>query len=335
MIWLTWRQFRTHLLVAAAALAAAAVYVVVSGLRLRNGFHDLPADCAGLCPDANRLIGHYRNPYWVGSALVLLAPALIGAFWGAPMIARELETGTYRMVWNQGVRRSRWLAVKLLVTVAAAMLATGLLSLLVSWFTAPLDRLNHDRFQPLMFDVRGVVPLGYAAFAVALGACLGLFLRRTVAAMALTLAVFTAVQVLVPLVVREHYRAAAHTRISLSSETLGSARSFGFTGDRLGADSPMIASFDLPDGWVLTGNEPQPVRDRTGRALTLGTQPCPATNGNPPDRTCLSQADLSVDVDYQPADRYWPFQWIETAIYLALTAALAALTTWGLHRRLG
>ncbi|OKJ00972.1 ABC transporter permease subunit [Kitasatospora sp. CB01950] len=335
MIWLTWRQFRAQFLAAAAVLAAATGYLVIVGLQLHSGFDNLPADCDGLCPGAGRLIGRYRNPYYIGSALVLLAPALIGAFWGAPMIARELETGTHRLIWNQGVRRGRWLAAKLLVTAAAAMLVTGLLSLLVSWFADPLDRLNQDRFQPLMFDVRGLVPLGYAAFAVALGACAGLFLRRTTAAMAVTLAVFTAVQVLMPLAVRPHLRPAVHSEVALNATTLGTARMFGFSGDTLGPDSPMIASLDIPDGWVLTGNEPQAVRHADGRAVTFGTQPCRAEAGGPATRECLAQADLHIAVDYQPADRYWPFQWIETAIYLALTAALAALTTWGLRRRLG
>ncbi|MFJ5927230.1 ABC transporter permease subunit [Kitasatospora sp. NPDC092948] len=335
MIWLTWRQFRTQLLVTAAALAVATVYLVVVGLQLHSGFRDLPADCAGACPEVNRLIGHYRNPYFVGGALVLLAPALIGAFWGAPLIARELEAGTHRMVWNQSVGRGRWLAVKLLVTCAAAMATAGLLSLLVTWFVGPMDRLNQDRFHPLLFDVRGLVPLGYAAFAVALGVCAGLFLRRTVAAMAVTLAVFTAVQVLMPQFVRPHLQPAIHTQVPLNTTSLGTAGMFGFSGGVGDGDSPMVASLDIPNGWVLTGVEPQPVLDASGRALTLHTQPCPSAANAPAERDCLAKADLHIAVDYQPADRYWPFQWIETAIYLALAAALAALTSWGLRRRLG
>ena len=40
-------------------------------------------------------------------------PALIGAFWGAPLITREFEAGTFRLAWNQSVTRARWLAIKL------------------------------------------------------------------------------------------------------------------------------------------------------------------------------------------------------------------------------
>jgi len=45
-------------------------------------------------------------------AQALATPALLGIFWGAPLIARELETGTCRLAWNQSVTRTRWLTVK-------------------------------------------------------------------------------------------------------------------------------------------------------------------------------------------------------------------------------
>ena len=52
--------------------------------------------------------------------LVLVVPALIGMFWGAPLIAHELETGTFRLAWTQSVSRRRWLLVKMgLVGLAA------------------------------------------------------------------------------------------------------------------------------------------------------------------------------------------------------------------------
>jgi len=40
--------------------------------------------------------------------LVVAVPGLIGIFWGAPLVARELETGTYRLAWTQSVTRKRW-----------------------------------------------------------------------------------------------------------------------------------------------------------------------------------------------------------------------------------
>ena len=45
-----------------------------------------------------------------------VVPAVVGAFWGAPLVARELEAGTHRLAWNQAVTRTRWLTTKLAVT---------------------------------------------------------------------------------------------------------------------------------------------------------------------------------------------------------------------------
>ena len=87
---------------------------------------------------------------------MLVVPALIGMFWGAPLIARELETGTYRLAWTQGVTRKRWLAVKLGLVGLASMAVAGLLSLMVTWWSSPLDRVNADPFT--LFDQRGIVP---------------------------------------------------------------------------------------------------------------------------------------------------------------------------------
>ena len=135
-------------------------------------------------------------------------PALVGVFWGAPLLARELETGTFRLVWTQSVTRRRWLAVKLGLVGGASVAVAGLLGWVVTWWSVPVDRVNLDRFSsPLIFSERGLVPLGYAAFAFALGVVLGLLLRRTVPAMAATLAVFVGARLAVTQWLRPHLMA--------------------------------------------------------------------------------------------------------------------------------
>ena len=110
-------------------LAAAAIYFLITGLRMH---HTYAADL--------RLPARRRTPATTCSArssrattpsstslelLVLAAPALIGIFWGAPLIGRELETGTHQFAWNQTVTRTRWLAVKLAVVGLAAIATAG------------------------------------------------------------------------------------------------------------------------------------------------------------------------------------------------------------------
>ena len=196
MIRLAWRQFRTQ---------AAVAFGALGGARDRPGDHR-PAPRPPLRHDASRTcaangdcdVGHRRRSL---SSYTVPADALglrrrsssrlcIGVFWGAPLIAREFETGTYRLAWTQSVTRTRWLAVKLGVVGLASIAVAGLLSLMVTWWSSPIDRVNADRFRLGIFAERDIVPIGYAAFAFALGVTAGLLIRRTLPAMAATLVAF-------------------------------------------------------------------------------------------------------------------------------------------------
>src|SRR5205085_9605797 len=80
----------------------------------------------------NRYGGLLRNVAWLN-----FLPMLVGVFWGAPLVARELETGTYRLAWTQSITRRRWLTSKLVLFVlATVMLAVGF-SFLLGWWLHP------------------------------------------------------------------------------------------------------------------------------------------------------------------------------------------------------
>ena len=130
MIRLTWLQFRTQAFTALAAVAAFAVLLAATGPHLASlyaasglsGCHG--GNCQNLAGSFEAQVqstGPYEVLYLVGLGLILLAPAIIGLFWGAPLIARELETGTSALAWNQSITRTRWLAVKLTLTGLGAM----------------------------------------------------------------------------------------------------------------------------------------------------------------------------------------------------------------------
>jgi hypothetical protein len=78
--------------------------------------------------------------------------------------------------------------------------------LMVTWWSGPFDQAYQIRITPSVFHESGVVPVGYAAFAFALGVTAGLLIRRTLPAMAVTVVIFAAVQFAVPLWVRPHLR---------------------------------------------------------------------------------------------------------------------------------
>ena len=154
MIWLTWRQFRVQAATMAAALAGFAVILGVTGGNLADDYATGIAACTaqgnGCSNFVNRFFQDHQNPFLAVTAVVLILPALIGLFWGAPLIARELEAGTHRLVWNQSITRTRWLAVKLALTGLAVVIAAGLGSLAVDWWSEPARQGRRRR--PVLAD---------------------------------------------------------------------------------------------------------------------------------------------------------------------------------------
>jgi hypothetical protein len=262
-------------------------------------------------------------------------PSIIGAFWGAPLVARELEAGTHRLVWNQSVTRTRWLATKLALTTVCAAIAVGLLSVAISWWSAPLDGASGSqrgslpsRLTPIAFSMRDLVPVAYTVFAVSLGIALGVLLRRALPAMALTLAVMTFVQIAVPLWVRPHLLPATSHTVVLGRDTLDSIRA-----DGPGAPVSIGVRPAHPGDWVLS----QRTVDRAGRTVTLPswfsscvlppqiTSAVPQRSEAPDIKGCLSRLTAEgyqQRVVYQPVNRFWPLQWAETGLFLLLSALL-------------
>ena len=265
--------------------------------------------------------------YTLGILFILLAPAITGVFWGAPLIARELETGTDRLTWNQSVTRTRWLAVKLALVGAAAMAVTEGFSLLQAWWAAPIIRatdlggsvsvFSGSRFSPLNFATGGVAPLGYAAFGFALGVTAGLLIRRAVPAMALTLVIFAAVQVVMPLWVRPH--------LVPPDQTVAAVESTHATFSSLSGAPTLSANVvhrpAAPGAWILSSD---PVNAAGQPIATLPASCSPA----------LACHGIREAVSYQPVSHYWPLQLVETGIFMVLAVALGWFCFWRLGRRL-
>jgi hypothetical protein len=141
MIHLTWRQFRTQALLGGGALAIVAVALLITGPHLVHVYNSYLASCraTGTCGSSTNRVLHTYQLLRTGLPLLVIAvPALIGVFWGAPLVAHELETGTFRLAWTQSVTRRRWLATKLAIVGTASMIIGGLLALMASWWANPI-----------------------------------------------------------------------------------------------------------------------------------------------------------------------------------------------------
>ncbi|MFF0246400.1 ABC transporter permease [Streptosporangium sandarakinum] len=349
MIWLTWRQLRGSAAMLATVLVILAVVLALTGPDLATRYSAGIAACAqdDTCDRFyNRFFGAYDMPFMAVSLVVLLLPVLIGLFWGAPLITRELEAGTHLLVWNQSITRGRWLAAKLGLVGLVAMAAVCLCGLMVSWWSDPLDKSAAESLAlmaPLVFGARGIAPMGYAAFAFVLGVTVGMLVRRTVPAMALTLAVFTAIQLAMPLLARAHLMPPVTGTFELSKanvENLGISQEGGGPARILlrsavpGHPGAWVLSSDLvdPSGRTISGGDGE-------AALQVSTTsgPCSPSGAVGAGGRCMAEINrlgYRQQATYQPLERFWPFQWIETGIYALLTLGLTWFCFWWIRRRL-
>ena len=349
MTWLAWRQFRTSALVVALVLVAIALLYVVTGPTLLHLFDAYVKPCHAH-GDCNSVISSFlvkdRLRKTV-SKLLIFFPLLLGMFWGAPLVAREMETGTFRLSWTQSVTRRRWFATRVGMVVLASMVATGLLSLIITRWSRPFDSIVHFPFGT--FDIRNIVPIGYAAFAVMLGVATGALFRRTIPAMGVTLAIFAFIRYFVTDWVRTQLESA----IRVTTKFAGTVSNGGQSISR-GVGQGLHRG-----DWVISNT----VVNKAGQAVLsngnigfqhladdktefLGVGVCPNTfparhlGGTPASsaatkafQKCIDSFHLRNILTYQPAGRYWLFQWEEMAIFLALAVMLGFFSYWWIRRR--
>jgi hypothetical protein len=332
MIWFTWRLFRIQTWITIGALTVLAVLLAVTGRSIADAYAAANvAACHGDCSAAiNSFLQQARNGtsgtvFNLATAMMYVVPALIGIFWGAPLIARELETGTHRLAWNQSVTRTRWLATKLAIVGAAAAVTAGLLSWAVTSWAHHIDHATGNRITPQLFSARGIVPIGYALFAFALGVTLGMLIRRTVPAMAATLGIYIAAVISMPLWIRAHLLPAsrATTPLDMSSLNEFNMRDNGHM---------TVLGRGGVAGWMLSNRTITP----TGHIFTGPANPQYCSRDVSP-KACLDWVGtlgLRQDITYQPANHFWPLQWTETGIFLAVAVLLAGFCFWWTRRRL-
>jgi hypothetical protein len=298
MSWLLWRQHRAQGLVAAIVVVLFGTAVAITGISMAHEYHTYQRNCVdGTCL-ANRLFDGDGAIIDVVHLSILL-PVLLGVFLGATLIARETEHQTNVLVWTQTVTRRGWVLTKVAFALVAAFVISSVVSALVTWWSGTPNSLNGDRFEGAQFDTQNITPVAFALFAVALGIAMGALLRRTLPAIAATVGAYIGVRLLVALYVRPHYLA----------PTVASAQ------------FPVDAA--VPSGsWTMS----RQITDGAGHSLSKLSVPpsCPATDKAGVE-ACLRQLGYRTQVRFQPPSHYWPFQWMETGIFVGLAAILVVI----------
>jgi hypothetical protein len=210
MLWVTWRQHRATLISVPALFAAVGVFLLIMGLHIHHDYAALKA-CHPFTSNAcQKLNSNFNMIDWtIGNTIVILlnlAPALIGAFAGGPMLARELETGTYRYSWTQGFGRARWAIANLTIVAVTITVAAGAFSQLFTWFFKPfLAQESLTVLSATVFATQGIAFAAWTLLAFSVSALAGMFFRRTVPAMAVAMGVYAGLALLTWLFLRNHY----------------------------------------------------------------------------------------------------------------------------------
>lgn len=314
MTWVLWRQYRITALIAGALLALTIVFLLISGFHLmavaqQSGLAICAHQDINACDQARvEFISQVNYEQSIAYLWLFLLPLLIGLFVGAPLIAREWEQGTYRLAWTQSVSRTRWLISRLSVFSLVLVLASLILTLLSSWWISAQMSMNIWAY----YDIGGVMPVVYMLFAFALGTASGTLFRKTLPAMAVTLLLFLLVRLVIVIWLRPHFLPPVMTPILHADQKRPLAVRQGWQVQYQNVDR---------QGHPLSDNE-----------VSRIVRSCDETTNSL--NKCISDRGLNYYALYQPADRFWLFQGIETILYLVFILGLLWLTTWLVRKRL-
>jgi hypothetical protein len=323
MAWVTWRQHRSALTGVAVLLGALALCLWIVGLQLHHAYA-AAIDCHPVSSVACRgLADHFNglDDFLANGGVLQAVPALIGAFAGAPVLARELESGTFRFAWTQGFGRRRWTLAKLSSLAVVVAAAAGAFSLLLDWYYQPYFAAGNQNLSlseavplaPTLFDLRGITFAAWTLTAFAIGVLAGILIRRIVPAIAATLAAYAGLAFVTGLYLRPHYLAPVVTSAQNVSDSASVLSQWGTRNGHFAfAGQPPLS--------LLEQYCSAPAREAHVSKTAIITQ-------------CLSPHGYTWWTSYQPASRFWPFQWIEGGWLLAFSALLILTTVWLVRRR--
>jgi hypothetical protein len=302
LAWVTWRQHRVAVAVFAALAVILATAMAVTGVALHSSGRSVFSVGPG-------------SPWRVYDATrtallpaLLLLPVLAGLFLGAPLVAREYETGSARFAWCQGAGRVRFLVAAVLpFAPLLAVIATGL-GLEYRWWLSPLLAASRA-WQADTFSLSPLAFTGWMVLGFSLGVFFGSAIRRTVPAMAATFGCYLVLLYQVSASWRLHYLAPLRVAGTQPTFSAGGGYGWGFMYSQGRGPDVLSSALGWPDGRLLSN----------------------AQLNHPAAWFRLHH--IQVWVTYQPGSRYQLFQLIEFGWLTALSAVLIAATLVMVRRR--
>ncbi|MFI9203485.1 transporter [Streptomyces sp. NPDC053048] len=313
-LWLAWRQQRVLVLTWGVLLAACTAWVAwrradMTAFIDRNHI-ELCKGWNGGCstPLAEQLVVDNAGAQQLLGTLSAALPVLIGIFWGAPLIGRELENGTVKLALTQGVDVRRWFVTRFGLAAICALISSAVLAALVAWWWSPVSNMLgglywHDGY---VFNATGPAAVACALFGLAAGTAAGVLVRRMLPAMGVALVWVAIVRVLLNTFRSDWISPTVRITPGMTPKVpVGSAWSTGQFG----------------------------YLDTAGREFPISQGYC-QTSGAELKRCMAEEGFVARYHKVYPSSDFWTFQWIETAVFLGLAVALVAVAYGVLRRRL-
>jgi len=307
--WVAWRQQRTETIMTALILVLLAALLVPTGLSMAAAYHhDRLSGCSAdttsvaCAMGLQSFVGRFAQVSSLSGWLTLI-PGLIGVMLAAPFVL-QFETGAYRLDWTQSVTRRRWIAGKLGLAIAAAVVAAVVFIELVTWWRTPWVHL-YGRYQDGTFDSEGIVAIAYVLFALGLGLAVGVIWRRAVPALIVSFVGYFAARIFVDTWLRQRL---------VSPQTL----------TWHGGGQPTV----LAKAWMISEGP----SDRLGHYLHPNLGPCtPSAAGS----TCVRIGPTGgyMHAVFEPASSFWSLQLAEFGIFAGVAVALILFAAWWTARR--
>jgi hypothetical protein len=322
LAWTGWRQHRLTLGCVAVLLGGLCLWMLISGLQMRAALSSFGLDnCTPLtATSCTAQEAVFISDYYAGTQVIIgvltVVPAAIGVLAGAPLVARELETGTFRLSWTQGCGRTRWLLARLVPLALVVTAGAAAVSAMFSWYYGPMLRLGQDGpLTPQLFDLTGVAFAAWTLAAFVISVLAGAILRRTIAAIVAAIAAWAGLLLGAVYLLRGHYQAPL-TGTGLINSSVGAGRG---------------APWLLSQWWTAPGGLPASQAEISSLSTQLrqaGGLPTPQAV-----QQWFAEQGYLKYFTYQPATRFWEFQLIEGGWLLALILVLAAATVYLIRRR--
>jgi ABC-type transport system involved in multi-copper enzyme maturation permease subunit len=353
MFRVAWRQLRFGAYFTLLLLVVYVIIALITGLRVNHFYDTNVVTCQKYnnCSAADQYLLNLFQPFQKFMILVtLIAPCLIGLFWGAP-ISAEFEKQTFKVVFTQSITKKKWLISKFISGAVLAVVTSSVLSIIITWWNAKIDFINQNRF--VFFDLRDLSPVGYALFGFALGVLIGILFKRQLLAIVATLFIFIVSRLLIFVFIVPHLISPASMNFQITQNSAIGFGSFDSSGPGLVLGPP-----NIPNAWIYSTkivNSKGDVIDQTyleQHCKTLldsfyknSPSQSPSFHkrvaikqelmlGPPGMSQCVTEVSQNYhgQVIYQPANRYWPFEFLNFAMFIFISGVLLAVSIFKVQR---